>query len=271
MGERSILAAEQVVCGYDDHDVLRGVTLGMNQGEFVGLIGPNGSGKSTLLRALTGILPLRRGQILLAGGPLTHYSRRQVAQRIAVVPQLSGSIFPFTVRDYVMMGRTPYLSRLQSQRPTDMQIGQAAMGLTHVAHLAERPITDLSGGELQRATIARAIAQQASILLLDEPTAFLDLNHQHEIFELLRRFNSEQGMTILCVSHDLNLAAQYCTRIVVLKDGAVYGDGSGAEIITEQMVREVYGAAVQVDVGPAGRGIFGRRKGLLACQVFFFR
>ena len=253
MGPESILAAERVVCGYDERDVLRGVSISVGRGEFVGLIGPNGSGKSTLLRALTGVLPLRGGQVLLDGWPLAHYTRRQIAQRIAVVSQLSGSIFPFTVRDYVMMGRTPYLGWLQAQRPDDLEIGQEAMALTDVSHLADRPITDLSGGELQRATIARAIAQQARILLLDEPTAFLDLNHQHEIFELLRRFNTQQGITVLCVSHDLNLAAQYCPRIVVLKEGAIYSDGPGEQTISEQMVREVYGAAVAVDIGPAGK------------------
>ena len=253
MSEEPILAAKQVMCGYDERDVLRGVTLAVAPGEFVGLIGPNGSGKSTLLRALTGVLPLRSGQVLLDGQPLAHYNRRQIAQRIAVVPQLSGSIFPFTVRDYVMMGRTPYLGRFQSQRPVDVQIGQEAMAHTDVAYLADRPITDLSGGELQRATIARAVAQDTAILLLDEPTAFLDINHQREIFELLRRFNAEQDMTIVCVSHDLNLAAQYCPRIVVLKDGVVHADGPGSRIVNEQMVWDVYGAAVQVDEGPAGK------------------
>lgn len=253
MDEKQMLAAEGIVCGYDGEDVLRGVTLGVRRREFVGLIGPNGSGKSTLLRVLTGILPLRAGRVLLAGTPLARYSRREIAHKIAVVPQLSGSIFPFTVRDYVMMGRTPYLGRLQSQRPADAQIAQQAMTLTDVAYLAARPITDLSGGELQRATIARAVAQQTDVLLLDEPTAFLDINHQREIFELLTRFNADRGMTIICVSHDLNLAAQYCPRIVVLKDGLVYDDGPGSEIVTEQMVRQVYGAPVQVDTGPGGK------------------
>ncbi len=253
MDDAHTLAAEGIVCGYDDEDVLRAVTVGVAQGEFVGLIGPNGSGKSTLLRALTGILPLRSGRVLLNGQPLAHYTRRQIAQKIAVVPQLSGSIFPFTVRDYVMMGRTPYLGRLQFQRPGDGQIAQQAMTLTDVTYLADRPITDLSGGEMQRATIARAVAQQTDVLLLDEPTAFLDLNHQREIFELLKRFNTDQDMTIICVSHDLNLAAQYCPRIVVLKDGVVYDDGPGSQIISEQMVRQVYGAPVQVDIGPGGK------------------
>ncbi len=253
MSEESILAARQVVCGYDERDVLHGVTLAVTRGEFVGLIGPNGSGKSTLLRALTGVLPLRSGEVFLEEQSLSRYRRRQIAQRIAVVPQLSGSIFPFTVRDYVMMGRTPYLGRLQGQRPTDVKVARQAMELTSTIHLADRPITDLSGGELQRTTIARAVAQDTSILLLDEPTAFLDINHQHEIFELLSRFNTQRGMTILCVSHDLNLAAQYCPRLVVLKDGVVYADGLGSQIISEHMVREVYGAPVQVDEGPAGK------------------
>lgn len=253
MNEKQILAAEGIVCGYDGEDVLRGVTLSVARGEFVGLIGPNGSGKSTLLRALTGVLPLRAGRVLLQGHPLATYSRRQMAQKIAVVPQLSGSIFPFTVRDYVMMGRTPYVGRLQFLRSDDIEIGQQAMALTDIGYLADRPITDLSGGERQRATIARAVAQQTEILLLDEPTAFLDLNHQREIFELLRRFNAHQDMTIICVSHDLNLAAQYCPRIVVLQDGVVYDDGPGSQIVSEQMVRQVYGAPVQVDIGPGGK------------------
>ncbi len=250
--QHHILTAEEVVCGYDGRDVLHGVTIAVARGEFVGLIGPNGSGKSTLLRALTGILPLSAGAVMLAGRPLSSYSRRQIAQRVAVVPQVSGSIFSFTVEDYVLMGRTPHLGRLQAQGPDDLHVAWQAMELTDLTNLASRPVTELSGGELQRASLARAFAQQTNILLLDEPTAFLDINHQHEIFELLTRFNQNEQKTIVCVSHDLNLAAQYCQRLIVLSEGRVHIQGPPQAVVTAQMIAQVYHAEVQVDTGPGG-------------------
>ncbi len=252
VGEKQLLTAEGVVCGYDDREVLHGVTMGAARGEFVGLIGPNGSGKSTLLRALTGILPLSAGVVLLERRPLACYSRRQIAQKIAVVPQVTGHIFSFSVEDYVLMGRTPHLGRLQGHHASDLHVAWEAMALADITDLASRPVTELSGGELQRATIARAFAQQTDILLLDEPTAFLDINHQHDIFELLARFNREQGKTIVCVSHDLNLAAQYCQRLVVLSEGRVHTEGTPEAVVTEQMIERVYHAEVAVDVGPGG-------------------
>ncbi len=178
MADQPVIAGKSITCGYDDRDVLHAVNVAVGEGEFLGLIGPNGSGKSTLLRALTGILPLRAGIVMLAGQPLDSYSRRQIAQRVAVVPQVSGSIFSFTVEDYVLMGRTPHLGRFQAQKPDDLHVAWQAMELADLTDLASRPVTELSGGELQRATLARAFAQQTDILLLDEPTAFLDINHQ---------------------------------------------------------------------------------------------
>ena len=251
MATEPALIAEQVVCGYEGPPVLRGVDLAVARGEVLGLIGPNGSGKSTLLRAFTGVLRLTGGRVLLAGRPLSSYHRSEIARQIAVVPQMSGSLFAFTVEDYVLMGRTPHLGRLQSQRPSDLQAAREALELADLTALAHRPITELSGGELQRAALARALAQQTNILLLDEPTAFLDLSHQHAIFELLTRLNREQSKTVVCVSHDLNLAAQYCGRVAVLADGQVYTEGPPQAVITEQMIAQVYHARVEVDTGPA--------------------
>ena len=252
MAVQPVLVADQITCGYEGPPVLRGVTLEVGSGQFLGLIGPNGSGKSTLLRALTGILPLSAGVVLLEERPLACYSRRQIAQKIAVVPQVTGHVFSFSVEDYVLMGRTPYLGRLQSQRPSDLHTAWEAMALADITHLASRPVTELSGGELQRATLARAFTQQAGIMLLDEPTAFLDINHQHDIFELLARFNREQGITVVCVSHDLNLAAQYCQRLVVLSKGRVHTQGPPEAVVTEQIIQQVYHAEVEVDTGPSG-------------------
>ena len=252
MADQPVIAGKSIACGYDDRDVLHAVDVEVGEGEFLGLIGPNGSGKSTLLRALTGILSLRAGVVVLAGQPLGSYSRRQIAQRVAVVPQVSGSIFSFTVEDYVLMGRTPHLGRLQAQGPDDLHVAWQAMELADLTDLASRPVTELSGGELQRATLARAFAQQTNILLLDEPTAFLDINHQHEIFELLTRFNQNEQKTIVCVSHDLNLAAQYCQRLIVLSEGRVHIQGPPPAVVTAQMIAQVYHAEVQVDTGPGG-------------------
>ena len=253
MSATLVLETRQVYGGYEGRAVLRGVDLRVAAGGFVGIIGPNGAGKSTLLRVLAGVLAPSSGEMLLMGRPLAHYRRREVARLLAVVPAPTTPFFSFTVREFVTMGRTPYLGRMQSDRPEDRAIVDAALVAADSSTLAERPITEISAGEWQRVNIARALAQEPHILLLDEPTAFLDLGHQREIFELLARLNREQGLTVVCVSHDLNLAAEYCPRLAVLAEGRIYAEGSPAAVVTEETIAEVYRAPVQVDHGPAGR------------------
>ena len=253
MSEDIVLEAREVVAGYEQRQVLHGVSLSVARAEMIALLGPNGSGKSTLVRALAGVLPASRGDVLLHGKPLASYSRREIARQIAVVPQMSSILFSFTALEYVMMGRTPHLGRLQGESAEDRQVAAAAMRDTDTEQLRDRPVTELSGGELQRLIITRCLAQETPIMLLDEPTAFLDVNHQLQILQLLRKLNAAHGKTILCVSHDLNLTAAFFDRIALLKDGRLVAEGSAEEIITAARIEATYGARVLVDRTPAGR------------------
>ncbi len=222
-----------------------GLNVKVDSGEFVGLVGPNGSGKTTFLNLLTRVLKPSLGRILLDGREVESFSARDLACKMAVVPQESIIIFPFSVNEIVLMGRAPHLhSMLESDE--DFQIADEAMEMAGVAHLADRPITGLSGGEKQGVLIARALAQRPSILLLDEPTAFLDIKHQVDIYDILSRLNRERGMTVIAVSHDLNLAAHYCERVLVFKQGRVMFDGPPEKAITAETIRSVYGADVVV-------------------------
>jgi len=248
------IEARGIVCGYDGREVLHGLDLTVQHGAFVGVLGPNGSGKSTLLRALTGVLPLSAGDVALLGMPARRAYRRQIARRVGVVPQATAAPFEFTAREIVAMGRTPHITRLHGESERDRRAIDAAMARTDTADLGERPISELSGGEAQRIIIARALAQEPELLLLDEPTAFLDLNHQIDIFELLRGLNRDEGLTVLCISHDLNLASVYCDRLVLLDEGRIAADGDPSEVVTAARIREVYGAEVLVDDDtPSGR------------------
>jgi len=250
MSTSPILEATGLVGGYDNRDVLHGVDFALYPGEFLGVIGPNGSGKSTLIRALTGILPLRQGEVRLNGRPLRAYHPREQAQQIAVVPQISVPAFAFSVREVVEMGRNPHLGRFRGLSAEDHAAVEEAIVLTDTAHLQHRSINQLSSGELQRVTIARALAQRPRVLLLDEPTAHLDLGHQLDIFELLTRLNAEQGLSVFCISHDLNLAAEFCRRLLLFSVGRVYATGSASEVITEEHLAAVYGTLVRVETNP---------------------
>ncbi len=248
--EHPILQACGLVGGYDHADILRGVDIDLRAGEFLGIVGPNGSGKSTLMKALTGILPLRAGIVKLNDRPLAEYSAREQARWIGTVPQISIPVFPFSVREVVEMGRHPHLARFASLGTADFAAVDEAIALTDIEHLADRSIDQLSSGELQRVTIARALAQQPKILLLDEPTAHLDIGHQMDIFELLVRLKSERNLAIMCISHDLNLAAEYCDRLALFSVGQVFAMGSPTEVITEANLQSVYGTLVSVRQNP---------------------
>ena len=249
----AMLEARALHCGYDGREVVTGVEVELLRGEFLGLIGPNGSGKTTLLRALTGQLAPWSGEVMLEGVPMRRQARREVARKLAVVPQMSMPPFEFSVEAIVAMGRSPHLGRLQPEGPNDHAAVQRAMLLTHTESLADRPVTELSGGEYQRVVIARALAQDTPLMLLDEPAAHLDIGHQVEIFELLLRLNREEGRSILCVSHDLNLASRYCDRLVAMKAGEVVTSGTPAEVLTEERIGDLYDCRALVDTGPGGR------------------
>lgn len=244
------ISVKNLSCGYDQRPVLEDLNFVLHQGEMMGIIGPNGSGKSTLIRALTRILKLSRGTIELYGKPLEEYTVREIAQQIAVIPQQTPVTFAFSSLDVVLMGRTPHLSRFQRESPKDLGIAIEAMRRTDSLPFRDRPIHELSGGERQRVIIARALAQQSSILLLDEPTSFLDLNHQVEVFDLLRQVCASDKLAVLCVSHDLNLSSEYCNRLMMLKKGRTYVDGPPEEILTRDHIKAVFETDVTVVKSP---------------------
>jgi iron complex transport system ATP-binding protein len=246
-----MLEARKLTVGYNGQPVLHEVDLTVARGQFVGIVGRNGCGKSTLVRALSRVLPPIGGQALLDGVDVYRMSARELARRLAVVSQDNAVAFDFPVREVVLMGRSPHLSRFAVEGPRDHAIAQDAMALTHTLVFADRLITSLSGGERQRCMIARALAQQPDILLLDEPTAHLDINHQIEILDLAKRLTSERGLATLVVLHDLNLASQYCDHLVLIADGRVLAAGPPADVVTEVHIRTAYGTDVQVRQHPS--------------------
>ena len=250
------LRADSVSFAYGGADVLRSVSLDVRGGEIVGVLGPNGSGKTTLMRCLLGVLPPRSGRVLLDEKDASEFSRRSFALRVAAVPQEMPTDFPLRVGELVLLGRLPHLPAggLGFEGPADHAAAAAALRACGVAALAERSINEISGGELRRVFIARALCQAAPILLLDEPTGGLDLKHQIAILELLRA-QVGAGVAILVVLHDLNLAAAVCDRLVLLKEGATAAAGTPGEVLTPEIVAEVYGVDVvtaQVSGGPPG-------------------
>jgi len=247
------LAVENVTFGYTPGvPTLSNISLDIRKGEFFGLVGPNGSGKTTLLRILDRIYVPQEGSVALDGRPLNTYARVELARRVAFVPQDSGPLFPFTVLEVVLMGRTPHSRGVAFENPHDREIAREMIRLTGISHLEHQPITMLSGGERQRVFIARALAQQPQILLLDEPNAHLDIAHQIEIFAVISKFNKELGLTVISVSHDLNLAASYSDRIAMMVCGTVAAVGTAAEVLTQSNIQEVFQTRVLVDRHPFG-------------------
>ncbi|MFB3819924.1 MAG: ABC transporter ATP-binding protein [Candidatus Methylomirabilales bacterium] len=226
---------------------VRDVSFAVGAGELFGIIGPNSAGKSTLLRLLTKILAPQSGAIRLLGQAAARLSRIELARRVAVVPQEFQVAFPFSVREVVLMGRYPHGGAAGWTGARDAAIAEAAMAATGVAGLAGRRVDELSGGERQLVSIARALAQEPSILLLDEPTAHLDLKHQGRVLEILLRRGAAPRRTTLFVSHDLNLAAEHCDRLLLLAAGEVAAVGAPEEVITPRYLELAYGCPVQVE------------------------
>jgi len=245
------LVAEGVSVGYGGRAVVGPVDLRAESGEVVGLIGPNGAGKSTLLRGLTGVLPLISGRVLCDGQPLDSLSARERARRIAFVPQSEPTLFDFTVRDVVLMGRHPHVSARRGETAADHDAAARAMAATDTLHLAERSVTALSGGEHRRALIARALAQDAPIVVLDEPAAHLDIAHQSTVLTGLRRLAETRGVAVIAAVHELNLAAEFCHRLVLLSGGRVVAEGSPERVLTPEVIGAAYGARVCVTQSPA--------------------
>jgi len=237
---------------YGDKKVLRGISLNVARGEMVGIIGPNGSGKTTLLKILSMILTGQEGEVLLNGREIQHYGRKGLSRLIAVVPQESQVSFPYTVGEIVLMGRASLHGPFALDGKRDLEVAGESMRLTETLSFADRYLHELSGGEKQRVIIARALAQEPEALLLDEPSTFLDIRHQLQIHELVWRLNHQRGFTVLSSLHDLNLAALFFPRLVILRDGEIYRDGSPKDVLTEEIIQEVYGVKVRVHKDASG-------------------
>lgn len=235
---------------YDGAPVIRDVSFEVRRGEFAGLAGPNGSGKSTILRLIGNLLQPQKGRVEIDGQPVGEYKRELLARRVAVVSQQAPLDFEFTVEEVVMLGRIPHLKRFQREGPDDRSIVEEALGRTELSRLAGRLVTEISAGERQRVAIARALAQQPEILILDEPTAHLDIRHQVSLLSLFGRLCRRHGLTVLAVLHDLNLAAQFCQRLILLKEGRVFAIGKPADILDASVLRQVYGVQASVSLHP---------------------
>jgi len=240
-----MIEAASLACGYGNKDVLKDIHFRVRPGEFVGILGPNGTGKSTFLLTLGGVLPYRSGSIRISGEEIAEKGQGWRAKRISSVQQRSEISFPFKCLSVVLMGRYPYLSRWGGYSPADREAALQAMEDTGTIHLAERMITEVSGGEAQRVIIARALAQQTDLLFLDEATSNLDVSGKIRIFDLLRRKNSS-GTTILCAMHDLNLAALYCRRLIFLKARGIVLDGPTEETFKDETLSKIYETDVRV-------------------------
>jgi iron complex transport system ATP-binding protein len=240
---------------------LRDVSLDVASGELVGLVGPNGSGKTTLIRAVTKVIAPVSGQIRIGGDDVASLAQVEIARRVAVVPQEPLLPEAFTALECVLMGRTPHLRLLENEGARDFEAAQTAMQRTDTWELAERPVGQLSGGERQRVIVARALAQQTTLLLLDEPTAHLDIGHQASVLGLMRSLCRDEGKAVLAVVHDLTLAAAYCDRLALLRaGGTVVAEGTPGQILRSELLSEVYGASVDVFPHPAtGRPVVAPR------------
>jgi len=247
-----ILDISNISLSFRDNLILSSVSLEVSAGEFFVIIGPNGAGKTSLLKVLSGLQKAQKGTVTIKDKNILNYRRRNLSQIMAIVPQHIEVGFPFTVADTVIMGRSPHLGILGMEGENDFHIAEEAMKFTDVSHLTDRKLFQLSGGELQRVIIARAICQQPEIILLDEPTTALDPAHQLKIMDLMEKFRREHGTTIIMVSHDLNLASMYGDRVLLLKSGRVVKTGDPKSVLNKELLEDSYGCRIQVDESPLG-------------------
>lgn len=241
-----MIATQGLTFAYRQEQVLNDISLQFKPGEFTGIIGPNGSGKSTLLKLIGGILPAPTQTLFFRDRELSEYKKKELAVAIAWIPQEKQMAFPFKVIDIVLMGRHPYLSPLSFEGEDDYRIAEDAMKQTQVLEFARRNFNEISGGEKQRVMIASAIAQKPEVMLLDEPTSALDIKYQIEIFNILQRLNEQENESLILAMHDLHLASKYCQRLILLKQGRVFCEGTPAEVLQKEILEEVYEVRVKI-------------------------
>ena len=241
-----MLKLKNIGFSIDEKSILHNITCTVNEGKFIGIIGPNGSGKSTMLKVIYRHLKQTEGIVTLHEKEIWQTPPKKLAQQMAVVSQETPLLFDFTVKDLVLMGRMPYKKWLSSDKREDFQIVEESMALADVAHLANRTLQQLSGGEKKRVMLARALAQKANILVLDEPTNHLDIEHQLQMMDLVK----DLPITILAALHDLNLAAAYCDELLVMKDGTLYASGTPQQVLTEETLRHVFRVKAGISTNP---------------------
>lgn len=229
---------------YGSQKILSNISFKVNPGEFIGIIGPNGSGKTTLLKNICQLLKPKKGVIIIDGK--TNYKQKELAQKLAMVSENGPISFDFTVLEIVLMGRAPFLGRFEEEKEEDLEIAKKSMEITDTLKFIDRPATQLSAGERQRVFIAQSLAQTPKIILLDEPTNYLDINHKIKIFNLFSLLNKEKGVTILAVLHDLNLASHYCDKLILMSLGRIFCSGKTQEVLTAKNIKKVYGIDVVV-------------------------
>lgn len=245
-----MLKIKDLSCGYGYRFSLKDVNINVDKGEALGIIGPNGSGKTTLLRAITRILKPKTGSIYFEERDIWQIALKDISRRMAIVSQ-GADTGVMTVEEFVLLGRIPHFGKFQFlESESDLKIAENAMALTGSLGLRDRPMKEMSGGERQLAVIARALAQEPKLLLLDEPTTHLDIAHQVVVLDLIRRLNRELGITIVMVLHDLNLASEYCDRIVLMSEGRVHKTGTPEDVLTYQAIEQIYKTVVVVEKNP---------------------
>ena len=252
-----LINLEKISFTYEEQkNILSEISFGINEGEFVGIIGPNGAGKSTMIKIMAGLLDPNDGQIILKQKNLSAYPPKELARILGYVPQKVEIPFTFTVEQVVEMGRFPYLRGVFHQDVDTENEVEKALQWMDLKSLTSRSFSTLSGGEQQRTVIASVLAQQAELLLLDEPTSALDLKHQQGIYRILKRLAEEEGKTIIIVTHDINLAAQFCKRLILMNKGSVIADGLPDQVLQFQLIQQVYGVKVYIDVNPMTKSIY---------------
>ena len=245
-----VLSIKNLYFSYEDKSILSNINIDIEKGKFISIIGPNGSGKTTLLKNMSSVLIPDRGKVFFQGKDIREYSRKQLSRYMAYVPQSSYINFEFTAGDIVLMGRSPFLKPFESEQAEDIKIAEDAMRMTNVFEIKDKRITEISGGERQRVMIACALAQTPQIILLDEPVANLDIQHQVEILSVLKKLSKINKVTVITVLHDLNLSAEYSDLVVLLKEGKIIEYGPPKDIITEENIKNAYNANVYMTKNP---------------------